>query len=64
MKNFYKAIGLLFSQKFSRLKNCDVFRNNTLILKLSSILLFSDLINANKTVFKKKKFLKKNDKFL
>ena len=62
--DFCKAIGLLFSQKWPRLKSCDFFKNNTLILKLSSILLFSDLKNANKTVFEEKNFLKKYDKFL
>ena len=61
--DFCKAIGLLFSQKFFRLKNCDFFRNNTLILKLSTNLLFSDHINGNKTVFKMENVFEKFENF-
>ena len=63
MTNFCKAIGLLFSQKLSRLKKCEFFKNNTQILKLSSNLLFSDHLNANKAVFKIKNFFEKFDDF-
>ena len=61
---FCKAIGLLFSQKLSSLKCCDFFKNNTLIWKLSSIPLFSDHINGNKTIFKMEKFFEKFDDFV
>ena len=61
--DFCKAIGLLFSQKLSRLECYDFFKNNTLILKLSSIPLVSDHINANKTVLKIQKIFEKFDDF-
>ena len=56
MKNFCKAIGLLFSQKLSRLKKCNFFKKQHSSLKTKLNSSFSDYINANKTVFKKKIF--------